>query len=187
MTARARKAGVAQPVPTRQRVLIEAMRLFGEQGYSATTVAQIESAAGLKSGSGGRPAAAPLSRWLKGANRPAACAGLGCARSGSDERGVSLLGAPRRPRVASVGNRRKPVPRDPCRPRRCADDRSRRSFRAAGCQSEFVEGRLKFRQGTNRIPAWADPISAWIKVDVGNDTLEPLWTWMLDRSATRVT
>ena len=40
-------------IPTRQRVLTEAMRLFGEQGYSATTVAQIESAAGLKSGSGG--------------------------------------------------------------------------------------------------------------------------------------
>jgi AcrR family transcriptional regulator len=29
------------------------MRLFGEQGYAATTVAQIESAAGLKAGSGG--------------------------------------------------------------------------------------------------------------------------------------
>ncbi|GAB3042741.1 hypothetical protein GCM10027052_26110 [Parafrigoribacterium mesophilum] len=29
------------------------MRLFGEQGYSATTVAQIESAAGLRAGSGG--------------------------------------------------------------------------------------------------------------------------------------
>jgi AcrR family transcriptional regulator len=40
-------------IPTRQRVLTEAMRLFGEQGYSATTVAQIESAAGLRSGSGG--------------------------------------------------------------------------------------------------------------------------------------
>lgn len=29
------------------------MRLFGEQGYAATTVAQIESAAGLRAGSGG--------------------------------------------------------------------------------------------------------------------------------------
>jgi AcrR family transcriptional regulator len=44
---------MSQSIPTRQRVLTEAMRLFGEQGYSATTVAQIESAAGLKSGSGG--------------------------------------------------------------------------------------------------------------------------------------
>lgn len=40
-------------VPTRQRVIAEAMRLFGEQGYAATTVAQIESAAGLRAGSGG--------------------------------------------------------------------------------------------------------------------------------------
>jgi AcrR family transcriptional regulator len=44
---------VAQTIPTRQRVMTEAMRLFGEQGYSATSVAQIEAAAGLKSGSGG--------------------------------------------------------------------------------------------------------------------------------------
>ena len=41
------------PVPTRDRVLSHAMRLFGEQGYSATTVAQIESAAGLRPGTGG--------------------------------------------------------------------------------------------------------------------------------------
>lgn len=40
-------------LPTRQRVLSQAMRLFGEQGYAATTVAQIEAAAGLKAGSGG--------------------------------------------------------------------------------------------------------------------------------------
>jgi AcrR family transcriptional regulator len=41
------------PVPTRRRVITEAMRLFGEQGYHATSVAQIEAAAGLRSGSGG--------------------------------------------------------------------------------------------------------------------------------------
>ena len=44
---------MAHAIPTRQRVLTEAMRLFGEQGYSATSVAQIEAAAGLRSGSGG--------------------------------------------------------------------------------------------------------------------------------------
>lgn len=38
---------------TRRRVLAHAMRLFGEQGYAATTIAQIESAAGLRPGSGG--------------------------------------------------------------------------------------------------------------------------------------
>jgi len=38
--------------PTRQRILTEAMRLFGEQGYAATTIAQIEKAAGLSPGSG---------------------------------------------------------------------------------------------------------------------------------------
>ena len=38
---------------TRDRLIDEAMRLFGEQGYRATSVAQIEAAAGLAPGSGG--------------------------------------------------------------------------------------------------------------------------------------
>jgi AcrR family transcriptional regulator len=38
--------------PTRDRVLTEAMRLFGEQGYQATSITQIEAAAGLAPGSG---------------------------------------------------------------------------------------------------------------------------------------
>jgi AcrR family transcriptional regulator len=38
---------------TRQRVTDAAMRLFGAHGYAATTVAQIEAEAGLRSGSGG--------------------------------------------------------------------------------------------------------------------------------------
>jgi AcrR family transcriptional regulator len=37
---------------TRDRVLDAAMRLFGAQGYAATTIAQIEAAAGLSPGSG---------------------------------------------------------------------------------------------------------------------------------------
>jgi AcrR family transcriptional regulator len=37
----------------KHRVLSAAMRLFGENGYSATTIAQIEEAAGLSPGSGG--------------------------------------------------------------------------------------------------------------------------------------
>ena len=41
-----------EPVSTRDRVVTEAMRLFGEQGYAATTIAQIEAAAGLSPGSG---------------------------------------------------------------------------------------------------------------------------------------
>jgi AcrR family transcriptional regulator len=41
-----------QEAPTRQRLVTEAMRLFGEQGYQATSVAQIEAAAGLAPGSG---------------------------------------------------------------------------------------------------------------------------------------
>lgn len=36
----------------RERILAEGMRLFGEQGYAATSVAQIEKAAGLSPGSG---------------------------------------------------------------------------------------------------------------------------------------
>ena len=42
----------AEPRSTRQRIVAEAMRLFGEQGYAATTVAEIEAAAGLSPGSG---------------------------------------------------------------------------------------------------------------------------------------
>lgn len=36
----------------RQRIIAEALRLFGERGYAATTIAQIEQAAGLSPGSG---------------------------------------------------------------------------------------------------------------------------------------
>jgi AcrR family transcriptional regulator len=38
---------------TRNRIVDEAMRLFGDQGYKATTIAQIEKAAGLTPGAGG--------------------------------------------------------------------------------------------------------------------------------------
>jgi AcrR family transcriptional regulator len=39
--------------PTRERIVDEAMRLFGERGYAATSVADIEAAAGLAAGGGG--------------------------------------------------------------------------------------------------------------------------------------
>jgi AcrR family transcriptional regulator len=38
--------------PTRERLVTEAMRLFGTKGYEATSVSQIEAAAGLAAGSG---------------------------------------------------------------------------------------------------------------------------------------
>ena len=38
---------------TRERLLDEAMRLFGERGYDATSVAEIERSAGLTPGAGG--------------------------------------------------------------------------------------------------------------------------------------
>lgn len=38
--------------PTRDRLVTAAMRLFGEQGYQATSITQIEAAAGLAPGSG---------------------------------------------------------------------------------------------------------------------------------------
>lgn len=38
---------------TRERIIDEAMRLFGENGYKGTSVAQIERAAGLTPGAGG--------------------------------------------------------------------------------------------------------------------------------------
>jgi AcrR family transcriptional regulator len=39
--------------PTKERIIDEAMRLFGQQGYRGTSVAQIEQAAGLTPGAGG--------------------------------------------------------------------------------------------------------------------------------------
>lgn len=41
------------PLSTRERILTAAMQLFGEHGYAATTIAQIEQAAGLSPGAGG--------------------------------------------------------------------------------------------------------------------------------------
>ena len=38
---------------TKERIIDEAMRLFGEQGYKGTSVIQIEKAAGLTPGAGG--------------------------------------------------------------------------------------------------------------------------------------
>jgi AcrR family transcriptional regulator len=40
------------PAPTRERLVIEAMRLFSAKGFDATSVSQIEAAAGLAPGSG---------------------------------------------------------------------------------------------------------------------------------------
>jgi AcrR family transcriptional regulator len=40
------------PVPTRERLVTEAMRLFSANGFEATSVSQIEAAAGLAAGSG---------------------------------------------------------------------------------------------------------------------------------------
>lgn len=43
----------AASTSTRERLLDEAMRLFGERGYDATSVAEIERSAGLTPGAGG--------------------------------------------------------------------------------------------------------------------------------------
>jgi AcrR family transcriptional regulator len=43
----------APSTPTKERIVEEAMRLFGENGYRGASVAQIEAAAGLRPGSGG--------------------------------------------------------------------------------------------------------------------------------------
>jgi AcrR family transcriptional regulator len=40
------------PTPTRERLVTEAMRLFSTRGFEATSVSQIEAAAGLSPGSG---------------------------------------------------------------------------------------------------------------------------------------
>src|SRR5690242_9251138 len=43
----------AKSTSTRDRIIEEAMRLFGEQGFKGASVAQIEAAAGLSPGAGG--------------------------------------------------------------------------------------------------------------------------------------
>jgi AcrR family transcriptional regulator len=43
---------MAASAPTRERLVTEAMRLFSAKGYEATSVSQIEAAAGLAAGSG---------------------------------------------------------------------------------------------------------------------------------------
>lgn len=45
-------SGAGRGVTTRNRLISESMRLFGERGYAATTVSEIEGAAGLSAGSG---------------------------------------------------------------------------------------------------------------------------------------
>jgi AcrR family transcriptional regulator len=41
------------PGTTRERIVDEAMRLFSEHGYTATSIAKIEAAVGLTPGAGG--------------------------------------------------------------------------------------------------------------------------------------
>jgi AcrR family transcriptional regulator len=44
---------MSSTTPTRERIVDEAMRLFSQHGYSATSIAKIEAAAGLTPGAGG--------------------------------------------------------------------------------------------------------------------------------------
>lgn len=44
---------MSSTTPTRERILDEAMRLFSEHGYAATSIAKIEAASGLTPGAGG--------------------------------------------------------------------------------------------------------------------------------------
>lgn len=62
---------------TSDRIVAAAMELFGRQGYKATTVAQIEAAAGLSAGAGGLYRHFPSKRALleEGLRRQAAAGG----------------------------------------------------------------------------------------------------------------
>lgn len=44
---------MSSSIPTRERIVDEAMRLFSQHGYTATSIAKIEAAAGLTPGAGG--------------------------------------------------------------------------------------------------------------------------------------
>ena len=74
--------------PTRQRIIAEAMRLFGEQGYAATTVAQVEAAAGLSPGSGSLYRHFPSKRALlaEGVRRQDSPPARSCSASSPTER-----------------------------------------------------------------------------------------------------
>ena len=86
---------------TRDVVVAAAMDLFGRQGYRATTIAQIESAAGLSPGAGGlyrhyRSKRALLEEGL----RRQAAQGRGLAAFLDDPAGLAAL--PLRDRLAAV-------------------------------------------------------------------------------------
>ncbi|MFC7730228.1 TetR/AcrR family transcriptional regulator [Actinomadura keratinilytica] len=44
---------MTKPTSTRERIVAESLRLFADRGYAATSVAEIEAAAGLSPGAGG--------------------------------------------------------------------------------------------------------------------------------------
>ncbi len=60
------------------------MRLFGEQGYAATSVAQIEAAAGLSPGSGSPARSLPVQRKLLDAGLTQLLSTSGSSEPGSD-------------------------------------------------------------------------------------------------------
>jgi AcrR family transcriptional regulator len=84
---------MSNPTPTRERIVDEAMRLFSDHGYSATSIARIEEAAGLSPGAGG------LYHHFK-SKEAVLAAGI--------ERQLERLGALRRIRqvLGSLGDRR---------------------------------------------------------------------------------
>ena len=100
--------------PTRQRIIAEAMRLFGEQGYTATTVAQVEAAAGLSPGSGSLYRHFPSKQALLAAGvRQQIAAGEELLSFIADPAGLATLGRSERLAViARAGLRRLDQERD---------------------------------------------------------------------------
>lgn len=99
---------------TRDRVVTEAMRLFGEQGFKATTIAQIEAAAGLSPGAGGLYRHFPTKRALleEGIARSIE-AGTGLLELIGDPAALAAAPLPDRLRaVAAAGLRRLEQERD---------------------------------------------------------------------------
>jgi AcrR family transcriptional regulator len=92
----------------RERIVTAAMRLFGERGYSGTTVAQIEAAAGLSPGAGGIYRHFPSKRAILEAGLAAQIAGQADLIAMIEEPGA-LESLPLRDRlliVAGAGLRR---------------------------------------------------------------------------------
>ena len=114
---------MSNTTPTRERIVDEAMRLFSQHGYAATSIARIEAAAGLTPGAGGLyhhfkskeavspPASSASSRDSTRSARSGACSGhWGTSRGTHPDRSLHPRRARQRVRAAAHPRLRRTQP-----------------------------------------------------------------------------